>query len=132
MTDFYIYADGGSPGTKLSEVQRKYNHSTNKIVLEHRLSNGTLARKLVTTKNTFSFSWEYLPYDDSDVADDGMGVSSIEGILDGVIVLRVPEVDGTYTEYNTLLSPDSYQCTLALRRSSGKTYWNVSLTLQEV
>lgn len=134
MTDFFLYADGGSPGTKLSDINREFDVGVKKIVKEHRLANGSLARDVVAVKRVFSFSWGALPSLDADVVDDGMGVESLETIVDatGVYVLRVPDDSGSFDEYDTLVSAESFSKKMVLRTSTGTRWWDVSLELEEI
>jgi hypothetical protein len=132
MTDFYVYAS--VPGTKLSNVNRKFGTSVKKIVKETELANGSLVRDVVAVKRSWQFSWEYLPSLDADVVDGGMGADSLEALFDltGVLVLSEPLDSGISRLYNTLVASDGFKKDQVLRRAGGKRYWNCSLSLREV
>ena len=132
---FYLYASGESPGTKLSDINRTYDVGIKKLVRQHRLANGSLRQDVIAVKRTFTLSWKTLPSLDADVADSGMGVESIEAIVNatGAKVLKVPDDEASYDLYDVLVTADPLSKKLALRFvGSGKQYWDVTLTLEEL
>lgn len=135
MTDWYIFADGGSPGTKLSAINRTFGVGINEIAKEHRLSDGSLAKDLVAIKRVFSFSWKCLAALDGDVADSGMGVDSLETIVNatGVYTLRVPDSSSSYDDYDCLVSRKDFNKDMVLHYpSSTKKYFDATLVMEEV
>jgi hypothetical protein len=133
MSEFYLYESGSEPVRHLSAINRKFEVDFTKIVKEHRLANGSLKRDVVAVKRTWKFSWEWLPSKDDDVSDGGLGVESLETLFNSqaTLVLRVPNEDSSYNLHNTLVAPDGFHKAMMLKRSSGKRYWNISLSLME-
>lgn len=131
---FYVYLEGGSKGTHLSSANRKIDVEIKHIARAHRLADGSFARKDVAKKRVFNFSWEYLPYLDASTPDTGMGAGSVEALASstGVHILQIPGDGDCSRHYRTLVVADSFKKSLALKRASGATYWNISLSLQEV
>ncbi len=135
MGDWYLYVDGGSPGTKLSAINRDFGVSVKKITKEHRIADGSLKRDTIAVKRVFNFSWKCLASEDANVADSGMGVDSLEAIVDatGVYVLRVPDDSSSFHEYDTLVSADSFSKKMVLHYpTSGHKYWDAGLSLEEI
>lgn len=135
MANFYIFALGSSAGRKLSDLNRKFDSSMQRIGREFILADGSTRRDLIALKRTFTLAWGYLPSFSADVYDAGMGVEDLEEIAtnSGTLVLRVPNDDGSSTDYPVLVPQDGFKKTLVLRRySTGKQYWDVELSLEEV
>ncbi len=158
MTDFYLYETGGSQGVKLSNVNRSVSVQLRKIVKEHILADGSTKTDLVARKLIFNFSWEWLANLDGFTADEGMGVDDLDALVeaDNSLVLKVPMDDGSYSTYTVQVAGDSYKKSRQLIKKSpftsltmdqlegyiwnhlsalywsDKSYWNVSLSLEEV
>jgi hypothetical protein len=130
---YYLSIYGDTPVTPLSTCNRSYSCSTQKIVREHQLADGSLRRDLVARKRTFKFSWDWLPSKTSDVADGGLGVDALEALYNetGNLSLRFPDDDGSYATVTVLPMPDGFEKKL-MKRINTKHYWNVSLSLREV
>lgn len=134
MTDYYLYASGSAPGTKLSNCNRSVEESTEKIVREHQLADGSLKRDVVAVKRTWTLSWKYLPTLDADVWDGGMGADSLKALFNttGILVFREPDDEGSYSLYDTLVTPSGFRRTMSIRNgATGKRFWDVTLTLRE-
>lgn len=159
MADFYLYETGGSQGTKLSSINRKFDKRLKKITKEYMLANGRLRSDLIAKKWEFTFSWEWLPWHDNLVPDGGMGVESLDDLVNtnNTLVLKVPLDNGSYSTYTVYVASGSYKKAYQLTKKSplsqytwdaielftwdeleatgwiwdNVSWWNVSLTLEE-
>ena len=160
MSDFYLYQTGRSQGVKLSAVNRSFDVQLRKIVKEHQLADGSTKTDLVARKLIFNFSWEWIANLDGFNADEGMGVDDLDDLVeaDNSLVLKVPMDDGSYSTYTVQVSGDFKKSRQLIKKTplgqltwdqlearytwdqleaqgwywDDKSYWNVSLSLEEV
>lgn len=81
MADEYYLGELGSE-SMLSSVERKVSEAPLEISKKTRLATGKLVKDIIAVKRVFNFSYEWLPGQDSDVADSGMGRDSIRELYD--------------------------------------------------
>lgn len=128
MANDYYLGELGSE-EMLSNVDREVEEEPLPIQKETRLASGKLVRDVVTIKRTFSFAWERLPGQDSDVVDGGLGRDSLRDMYNegGSYNLMVPLETGGYDDVTVLFDKYSEK-----RDRVGSYYlWNVELTLVE-
>ena len=129
MANDYYLGDLGSE-EMLSAVDRTPPKETPlEIKRETRLASGKLVRDVIATKRVFSFSWHWLPGQDSDVEDSGLGRDSLRDLYDdgGSYNLMVPLETGGHDSVTVYFDNYSEE-----RARVGSYYlWNVDFTLVE-
>lgn len=133
LTNFTI-TDSTNAVHTLSNINRSFDISLNKVVQDQRTSTGMLRRRFMANKRQFTFKWEWLPFLNSAVLDGGSGGQDLESLfnLGGVMTLAIPDD-------STLGNTDHARCVIALdgfqhddQYIESSLYWNLTLTLEEV
>ena len=128
MAEEYYLGELGSE-LMLSSVERKVAENPLHIKKETRLASGKLVRDVVAIKRIFPFSYEWLPGQDTDVADGGVGRDSIRDMYDagGSYNLRVPLEKGGFDD--VVVYFDKYKEVRV--RTAPHYLWDLSFSLVE-
>lgn len=128
MADEYYLGELGSE-SMLSSVDRKVSESPLEIKKEVRLASGKLVRDVVAIKRVFKFSYGWIPGQDSDVADSGIGRDLIREMYNdgGSYNLRVALEEGGFDDLTVYF--DGYKEERV--RTTPYYLWDLSFNLVE-
>jgi len=123
MSTYYL------DGHKLSAVERQMETSSERIARETRLASGRLVRDVIAIKRTWSIEYDWLPGDDDDVIDDGLGRDSIRGMYEdgGTYTFSVPRESDTEDEVTVMFGEYEEERI----RTNPNYFWRVSFELVE-
>lgn len=108
--------------------------STEKIMNEKRMINGTLRRYVVAEKRTWTLSWENLFAEDDAVVDGFWSGKSIREFYlqtPGEFMLTVTAGDGDSERVLVMFDSFDYDIVKRTKNHTGD-WWNVSISLVEV
>lgn len=98
---------------------------------KQRMVNGTMRKYYVTTKRTFSCSWDMLPKAAAKTVGGFWGGDDIVNFYEttkGAFTLLLTDADTTTESVQVMFS--DFSKTIVKR--AGHDYWNISVTLEEV
>lgn len=123
MSTYYL------DGYKLSAVERQMDTSSERLARETRLASGRLVRDVIAIKRTWAIEFDWLPGDDDDVIDGGLGRDSIRQMYEdgGTYTFSVPRESDTEDEVTVLFGEYEEERI----RTTPNYFWHVSFELVE-
>lgn len=116
---------------QISGLGLKTDMASKTLAKSTRLASGALVRDVIATKRTWSFAWDYLPGNNLDVDDGGLGRDMIKELFDsgGEHTLTYP-VEGQANGIATVMFGEDYK--ESIQSAADEFLWKVSFTLVEI
>jgi hypothetical protein len=130
MANEYYLGESGSE-EMLSSISLVVETGHEVLKSETRLASGALVRDVIARKRRWEFTWEFLPGDDTDVEDSGLGRDSLKDLFDtgGELVLKVPLETGGTDDVDVLFEGEFSERRI---RVSPYFAWEVGFSLVEI
>ena len=121
-------------GTEITEHNRTFSGSMIFNNNDVELASGNMRRFYKLKKNSFNFSWLYLPNKASQTVDELSGRDFLRGLVDAgaVVVLSIQgDEKNIYNNYNCLITSYSENMLKNVLQSQCR-YYDVDLTMEEL
>jgi hypothetical protein len=121
-------------GTEITEHNRTFSGSLVFNNNDVELASGDMRRFYKPKKNSFNFSWLYLPNKASQTVDELSGRDFLRGLVDAgaVVVLSIQgDEKDIYKNYNCLITSYSENMLKNVLQSQCR-YYDVDLTMEEL